>query len=29
MIYVTHNRHEAAVIAETVLNYRNGEIITP
>ena len=28
MVYVTHNRHEAAVIAETVLNYRNGEIIT-
>jgi iron(III) transport system ATP-binding protein len=29
MIYVTHNRNEAAVIADTVLNYRNGEIITP
>jgi iron(III) transport system ATP-binding protein len=28
MVYVTHNRHEAAVIAETVLNYRKGEIIT-
>jgi iron(III) transport system ATP-binding protein len=29
MIYVTHNRHEAAVIADTVLTSRNGEIITP
>jgi iron(III) transport system ATP-binding protein len=28
MVYVTHNRHEAAVIAGTVLNYRKGEIIT-
>ena len=28
MIFVTHNRREAAVIAETVLNYRKGEIIT-
>jgi iron(III) transport system ATP-binding protein len=26
MIYVTHNRHEAAVVAGTVLNYRKGEI---
>jgi iron(III) transport system ATP-binding protein len=29
MIYVTHNRHEATVIAETVLNYRKGELIIP
>jgi iron(III) transport system ATP-binding protein len=29
MIFVTHNRHEAAMIAETVLDYRKGEIISP
>ena len=28
MIFVTHNRREAGAIAETVLSYRNGEIIT-
>jgi iron(III) transport system ATP-binding protein len=28
MIFVTHNRHEAAGIAETVLDYRKGKIIT-
>jgi len=27
MIFVTHNRREAAAIAETVLNYRHGEIV--
>jgi ABC-type sulfate/molybdate transport systems ATPase subunit len=29
MIFVTHSRHEAESAAETVLNYRKGEIVIP
>lgn len=29
MIFVTHNRSEASRVADTVMNYRNGDIIHP